>query len=283
LTSEADVAQALNGINIIFHLAAGMRGSPADIFWDSVICSNRMLSVIKASRSLRIVLVSSFGVYGVAQSPRRSLVDENTPLEPFPEQRDPYSYGKWRQESQFREHQQRLGFELVVVRPGVVYGPGGGRLSTRVGLNLAGLFLHCGHGNILPLTYVDNCAEAIVIAGSHPAAAGESYNVHDDDLPTARSYLKQYKLYVRRIPSFPLPYFAIIGLSHLIKKYHRFSKGQLPSILTPHKSASLWKGNRFSNDKLKSLGWRPLVATQEGLRRTFQSFAEEDRLNEARR
>src|ERR1700691_533050 len=29
LTSEADVAQALNGINIIFHLAAGMRGSPA--------------------------------------------------------------------------------------------------------------------------------------------------------------------------------------------------------------------------------------------------------------
>jgi nucleoside-diphosphate-sugar epimerase len=34
----------------------------------------------------------------------------------------------------------------------------------------------------------------------------------------------------------------------------------------------MWGGNRFSNAKLKSLGWKQLVNTSEGLRRTFEYF-----------
>jgi nucleoside-diphosphate-sugar epimerase len=32
----------------------------------------------------------------------------------------------------------------------------------------------------------------------------------------------------------------------------------------------MWKGNRFSNAKLRSLGFAPIVPTDEGLRRTFE-------------
>ena len=57
--------------------------------------------------------------------------------------------------------------------------------------------------------------------------------------------------------------------SRLVLAYSRWSKGQLPPIFTPYKTASQWKGTRFTNQKLKSLGWRPLVPTDEGLRRAF--------------
>jgi len=275
LESRTDAARALDGVEIVYHLAAALRGSPADIFFHTVVGSKRLLEAMEKSGPRRVVLVSSFGVYGVAERPRGSIVDEQTPLEQHPERRDPYSYAKLRQELLFREAHERQGFELTILRPGVIYGPGGGRFSTRVGLKLPGLFLHFGGENVLPLSYVDNCADAIVAAGDHADAAGEVYNVHDDDLPTSRAYLRRYQSEVGGIRPVRIPYFAAMAMSRMVEKYHRHSKGQLPAILTPYKSASLWRGNGFCNRKLKSLGWRQAVPTEEGLRRTFAAFRAE--------
>ena len=122
------------------------------------------------ARSGRFVLVSSFGVYGVADLPRGHLLDESTPLEPHPERRDLYSQAKLRQEKLFREYEPKLGLDLVVVRPGVIYGPGGNAMSSRVGLDVFGVFLDMGRKNILPLTYVENCAYQLTARDSSTAA-----------------------------------------------------------------------------------------------------------------
>jgi peptidoglycan/xylan/chitin deacetylase (PgdA/CDA1 family) len=219
--------------------------------------------------------VSSFGVYGVAGLRRGTQVNEQTVLEPHPEWRDHYSYAKLRQEQLFWEYQRRNGFELVVLRPGVIYGPGGGHFSNRVGLTIGNWQLHFGGSNLLPLSYVDNCAEALVIAGTHQRAAGEVYNVHDNDLPTCREYLRAYKKNVGKVRSISVPYFAVQLLASMAAKYNRYSKGQLPAILTPYKAASQWGGNRFNNSKLRSIGWEQLVPTTEGLRRSFAAFRTE--------
>ena len=270
LMSPSDIETALKGVDTVYHLAAGMSGAPADLFLNTVVASKNLLEAAKDLKSLRIVLVSSFGVYGVADLPRGSVLDERTALEPHPEKRDPYSYAKLRQELLFREYQSRYGFELVVLRPGVVYGPGGGAFSARVGLALGPLFLHLGGGNKIPLTFVENCADAIVVAGQSPKAAGEAFNVHDDDLPTSRQYLKAYKRDVRPVRSLRIPYWLMQLISRAVARYHVYSRGQMPAVFTPYKTATLWKGTRFSNEKLKAIGWQPLVPTQEGLRRTFE-------------
>jgi nucleoside-diphosphate-sugar epimerase/peptidoglycan/xylan/chitin deacetylase (PgdA/CDA1 family) len=267
-----DAARALEGVELIFHLAAGKKGTAAELFLDSVVASRNLLDAVADRKPMRIVLVSSFGVYGVAGLGRGAKVNEQTVLEPHPEWRDHYSYSKLRQEQLFREYQRRNGFELVVLRPGVIYGPDSGHFSTRVGLMIGKWQLHFGGGNPLPLSHVDNCAEAVVVAGTHPSAAGEVYNVHDDDLPTCREYLRAYQKHVRKIRSVSVPYFAVKLLSSIIAKYHRYSKGQLPAILSPYKAASLWGGNRFDNSKLRSIGWRQLVPTADGLQRTFTAF-----------
>jgi nucleoside-diphosphate-sugar epimerase len=268
LTSKDDCCRAVEGVGSVYHLAAGMAGSAPDMFTNTVVASRNLLNAI-GTAPIRVVLVSSFVVYHVAALKRLARVDEGTPLEPDPQRRDPYTYAKLRQEQLFREYQQKSGFDLVVLRPGVIYGPGGAPFSLRVGLNVAGIFFHLGGRNPLPLTYVENCAEAIVVAGQSPDATGRTFNVHDDQLPTARTYLREYRRHVKRIRKVTLPYRVTIVLARLLERYHHRSQGQIPAVLTPYKVASLWKRTTFGNAALKTLGWKQLVSTDTGLRETF--------------
>ena len=91
---------------------------------------------------------------------------------------------------------------------------------------------------------------------------------------TAAEYLRQYKKSVKPLRSIRVPYFALEAGSRLVEWYHQYSKGQLPAIFTPYKTATTWKGNRFDNSKIKGIGWKQIVPTQEGMRRTFEWLKE---------
>jgi nucleoside-diphosphate-sugar epimerase len=269
LVSRADAMRVAADVDVVYHLAASMKGAPADMFLNTVVGTKYLLEALATRCQARLVLVSSFSVYGVATLARGALVDEHTPLEPHPERRDVYAQAKLRQESLCRENVGTSIRELVVLRPGVIYGEGGGKLSSRVGLDLFGIFLELGGKNLLPLSYVENCAEAVVVAGRSPEAAGQTYNVLDDELLTCAAYLAAYKKQVRALRTLSLPYPALSALAKLLEKYHRWSKGQLPAVFTPYKVAATWGGNTFDNRKLKGIGWKQLVSTEEGMRRTF--------------
>lgn len=282
LRSKADCARVMADVSLVFHLAAGLKGSPAEMFADSVVVSRNLLEALEARdappiQDTRVVLISSFGVYGVVPLGRGARIDEQTPVESHPELRDTYSHSKLRQEQLFWDYQQKVGFELVVMRPGVIYGPGGGAFSSRVGLQIGPVFFHLGGSNLLPLAFVVNCAEAIVLAGIHPDSAGQVYNVHDDDLPTASRYLREYKRHVKPIRSIRLPYFMTRILAWSLEAYHRRSQGQLPAIITRYKAAAAWGGNRFNNAKLHSLGWRQLVSTPDAMTKNFEYLRQQDK------
>jgi nucleoside-diphosphate-sugar epimerase len=268
LCSGEDATRAVDGVEKIFHLAAALRGSPSDMCLNTVVASKTLLEAAAARKPMRIVLVSSFAVYGSGALQPGSLLDENTPLEAHPELREAYCWIKLRQERLFREFQSRYGFELVIVRPGVIYGRGGRPLPGRVGIDLFGVFLHLGGANQIPLTYVDNCADAVIAAGRY-GISNEAYNIHDDELVTSREYLNEYKRRVKRIRAIGIPRAALTAISHLTLWYHRRSRGQLPALFTPYKTRAVWTPTRFSNAKIKSLGWTPRISTREGLRRAF--------------
>jgi 2-alkyl-3-oxoalkanoate reductase len=271
LTSPAGCRRALDGITTVFHLAAQMKGAPASLFLNTVVASNRIIEAMRESGPRRVVLVSSLAVYGPMNGPQGTMLDESTPLESCPRERDVYSQSKLWQESLFQKALAENGNELVVLRPGIVYGQGGQEIPLRMGLKVGNWLWRFGRNNLLPLTYVQNCAEAVAIAGLEHQATG-CYNVIDDDLPTASEYLNEYRARVRDIRSIWIPWSLTQGLSKVFETYSNFSDGQLPPVLTPYKSVVLWRGSRFDNRKLKSLGWRQIVPTAEALQMTFEYF-----------
>ena len=278
LKNPIEISAALDGVGLVLHAAAALKGSPAEMFLDSVVASRNLLEAVAALAPAplpRIVHISSFGAMGIASIPRGAMVDEFVPMETQPGLRDVYSHTKLRQEKLFWDAQQQLGFELVVLRPGVIYGPGSGHFSNRVGLSMFGRFLHLGGSNLLPLTYVDNCAEAVVVAALSPQAAGKIYNVVDDDLVTSSEYLRLYQQKVKPLRTIPIPYPLLLWGSGLVDRYSTRSKGQLPAIFTPYKVRAMWGGNRFSNSRLKQLGWKPIVSTRDALERSFAAFRQE--------
>jgi nucleoside-diphosphate-sugar epimerase len=124
----------------------------------------------------------------------------------------------------------------------------------------------------LPLTYVDNCAEAIVLAGLAPGIDGEVFNIVDDDLLAARDFLKSYKG-ARRFRSISIPYWAAYGACYAWEKYSSWSKGQLPPAFNRRRCAANWKSQRYSNEKIKTgLGWKPRVPMKQAMETFLAQF-----------
>jgi dihydroflavonol-4-reductase len=261
---------ALDGVGTVLHLAAAKSGSPAAQVANTVLSSDRLYRVSIEAGVRRFVLVSSFGVIGASGLPRGGLLDERTPMDPHPELRDPYSFAKHRQEQLAWKYRQDSGLPLVVIRPGWIFGPGQNILGPRIGLNLSGLFIHLGGDNMLPLTYVDNCADAVVHAGRILGLEGQVFCLVDDSLPTSRDLFRRYRREVRAIAYVDVPYPLLRFIAWANALYSERTQGHLPPVFTPYKVKALWAGHHYSNRKAKEmLDWAPRVPMQKALELTF--------------
>jgi len=273
LLSKEECGQLTDGVELVYHLVAGRGKSFPGCFQGSVVTTRNLLdSLLEHGRLKRFVNVSSFAVYSRFRSKRGALWDETCPLENNLEERhDAYVYGKLKQDELVQRYHERFGVPVTIVRPGIVFGPGKKAIPGFVGADTFGFFMHLGGGGQLPLTYVDNCAEAIVLAGLIEGAEGDVFNVVDDELPTSRAFLRAYKRQVRNFWSLPIPYPITYALCGLWEWYSKNSKGQLPPVFNRRQCALSWQRHRYSNRKLKErLGWQARVPMPEALQRYFE-------------
>jgi len=274
LLSRDDCRKAAEGVSIIYHLAAGMEKSFAGAFMNSALGTrNLMDAFLERGEPKRFVNVSSFAVYSNLSLRRGALLDETCPLEDAPQERfDAYGFGKLKQEKLVKEYGEKYKLPYVILRPGYVFGPGKTELNGRAAINTFGFLTQVGGSHLLPLTFVDNCAEAIVLAGLKAGINGEVFNVVDDELLTSRQFLRLYKTKVERF-SVRIPYVAAYGLCLLWEKYSKWSKGQLPTVFNHRRCGAEWKEMRYSNRKLKErLGWKPRVPMAEAMEAFLGQF-----------
>lgn len=269
LLSRRVCDDAAKGATVAFHLAAG-RGEKAfaQAYMDSVVTTRNLMDSLAGTGALRrFVNVSSLSVYASADLKRGGTLDETCEIERRPERRaDPYTFAKVSQEEIVGDYAERLGIKCVTLRPGIVFGPGNKGIHGRVGISTFGVFLHLGGTNRLPLTYVDNCADAIVLAGVMPGIDGHAFNIVDDDLPTSRQFLGHYKRDVRSFRSIYVPYALWYAFCCAWEWYSVRSAGQLPPTFNRRMCAAYWKSQRYSNAKLKTLvGWRPRFGMADAL------------------
>jgi nucleoside-diphosphate-sugar epimerase len=274
LLSPADATSAARDAAVILHLAAG-RGEKSipEAFRNSVVTTRNLLEACRGHHTLkRFVNVSSFSVYSNRRNPQGRLLDESAPVGKISELLpDAYAFAKAKQDELVEDYGRVSGIPYVIVRPGYVIGPGNPGISGRVGSASFGLFLHLGGSNAMPFTYVDNCADAIVLAGLRKGVEGETFNVVDDELPSSRRFLGLYKRNVKAFPSIYVPHLCSYLLCYAWEKYSAWSENQLPPTFSRSVWHASWKRTKYSNLKLKRrLGWTPAVSMAEGLRRHLE-------------
>lgn len=271
----ADAAEALASIlknaDAVIHAAAAMAGDDAAHERDTLGPMRTLLNAIGSLR-LRLVLVSSFSVYGFAALPEDTLLTELTPLEPEPHKRDAYTRAKLAQEALAVEASRTTGLDLWLIRPGAIYGPG--RLDTaRLGIPCLGRRLSPGSNPMIPAVDVARVSEGLVAAATvsapqnrdvsgphrHPAII---VNLTDTDPPRQGAWAAAAGIRVTRLPRalFFKTATALDLVGDLIPGFGR----RLPKALLPPRLAARFRHLRYGTQRAEDiLGLHPGPASAD--------------------
>jgi nucleoside-diphosphate-sugar epimerase len=261
----------LSRIEAVVHLAAAPSGDLPTQFSGTVAATENLLAHLPMKSLRRFVHVSSFSVYDYASVRFRGTLTEATPIDPAPEKRDAYTITKIAQERLVAEGCNATGTHLVVVRPGAIVGPGkdwGFGRVTKIG-RFDVIF---SPGAKFPLTYVSNCADAIVKALEAPVPAGSVYNIVDNELPTYR----QFHRLGRRLRGdavgscLYVPWFGVTllgGAVSLVNALLFRGRAKLPEFLDRRRQRVRWRPMRYSNRAARmDLGWAPAASLEVAVR-----------------
>lgn len=273
LRSRAGLVDALRGADSVIHLAAAKSGDFYTQFAGTVVATENLLWAMGEAGVGQLVAVSTFSVYDYKALPGGSLLTESTPIDADPVKRDEYARTKLLQEELYRSF--GAGNRAVIVRPGLIYGRDE-LWHALLGAELGPRFLRVGAKAILPLLYVENCAEALVLAAEKLAedpspVSGETINLVDDDLPTQERYVELVSAVMEPPPSVFVPWPVMRVAADALDKANGVLLGgraKFPGIVVPEKLHGRFKPLRYTNAKAKRLlGWTPRYATEEAVGR----------------
>jgi nucleoside-diphosphate-sugar epimerase len=267
LLSQEDCHAATDDVDVVIHLAVKSDKSFASSYMNTVVTTKNLLEAISGSRIRRFVNVSSFAVYSTEKLGNGDVLDERCEVDgDVLERHEAYAYVKCKQDQLVHGHLGKYGIPYITLRPGAVYGPGQKKISGRVGIDTFGIFIQIGRENRIPFTYVDNCADAIVLAATKDCIRNEIINVVDGDLVKNKEFIRRYKRKHRDFRSIYCPYSIFYLFCHAWEKYAEWSWNQLPPAFNRNRCRTYHKSLRFSNEKLKNLlGWEQRIPTAKGI------------------
>ena len=273
LRSPRGLVEACRGVDAVIHCAAAKSGDFYAQFAGTVLATENLLKAMKEAGVNQIVAISSLSVYDYKQLWSFTRLDETSPLESHPRNRDEYAQTKLLQENLVRQFAKENNWRFTILRPGVIFGKDN-LWTARLGIQGKKTWIRTGAHAKLPLTYVENCAEAIVMALESPQSNGDTFNVIDDDLPTQRQYAAELKArWPTRVKSIPIPWTlmrTIAGLADLTNKLLFKNRAKVPGLLIPARLHARCKPLRFTNERLKNAtGWKPKYSWREALDRSM--------------
>jgi nucleoside-diphosphate-sugar epimerase len=273
LTQSKGLSDALKGIDAVVHLAAAKQGNYDTQYTNTVAATENLLESMVGLNIKRLVAISTFSVFDYLHISDREIINEESPIESQPIHRDVYAQTKLIQESLFRDFEQKNRGEVTIIRPGIVYGRNN-LWNAHLGINLKNrLWIRIGGNAQLPLTYVENCASAIVSALSQKQAIGKTLNIVDSDLPTQTVYAQKIVKLLPRLPSTIGINWTLMRLlsrsAWLSNKVLFLGKIKLPGILVPARLEARFKPFRYSNQNAQEiLNWQPKYSLDEALKRS---------------
>jgi nucleoside-diphosphate-sugar epimerase len=271
LCDRASISRAMAGASIVFHCAAATKNNVAwSVHEETNVQGTR--TVLEEALDVgvqRVIHVSSIVVYGLDARKTREGLDESAP---FARNRDPWAYylrSKLEADKLALDLHREKGLPVTVLRPGLIYGPGGARTLGKGLLDVGPIRLTFGAGsNALPFSYIDNVVDALLLASVTPDAIGQAYNIVDEPQTSVRSCaLQGAQLAGERIYPVPVPRPLLMTAAGALERRQDRSGSDSPPRLSRFVVRSACADIRYSSAKARrELGWEPEVSLRDGLR-----------------
>ncbi len=259
ISSQTNWKSALDNVKCVIHLAARVHVmkeislSPLAEFRRINVEGTRNLAQQAVEAGVkRFIYLSSIKVNGES-TPPNTYFSSNDSVNP----QDPYGISKWEAEQALHQISAGTGLEVVIIRPPLIYGPNSkGNFASMLKWLRRGVPLPFGNiNNQRSLVSLENLCDLILQCTVHPAAAGQTFMVSDnDDLSTTELLTRTASAMGIKPNLFNVPQ-KLLELSTTLL-------GQ--SDLSQRLFGSLQVDISKTRDMLN---WKPLISVDEGLKR----------------
>jgi nucleoside-diphosphate-sugar epimerase len=218
----------------------------------------------------RVVHVSSWTVYGMDLG---RPACEGFLLRPFQE---PNAITKAEGDLLVQRMIADGNLPAVILRPGELIGPGDRLTFKRIADRLrAGKGIIIGRGdNALPLVYVTDVVQGLLLALDCEPAVGQAYNIGNDHPLTQQQFLEAIAHDIEvNAPTVHVPYRALYLAAGTAERAAAFTGPGEQPILTRLGVKLFGTDNRLSIDKARyELGYTPRVTIRDGVRLSAQWY-----------
>jgi nucleoside-diphosphate-sugar epimerase len=273
LVDPTSLQSATDGIEVVYHAAALLTAHSDELMrLVNVTGVKNLLEACVQNRVERLVFVSSVAAY----APMRDLVvSEQAPLGGW----GPYGRSKAEAEALIRSYADSFRLAYSIVRPCVVYGEGDHNNFTPRLLRLlrrAVIPVLNGDDPHMITVHAADIAQAIILAGTHPKALGQAYNVTGGAPTSLRELAGIYaELTGERKRLLPIPRLgvrtALLARWLLANLRHRRWEQVAERFRAREYQRSFFlRSHQYDISKARGeLGYEPGINLREGLRRTL--------------
>lgn len=266
---ENRLGQVLEGADAVFHLASAHLQVRAPEGWYESVNVHAVKALVAAcavAKVGRLIHVSSVGIYGHVENPP---ADEGSPKRPENE----YERTKLEGETLALQEARERGVDLIVLRPGWVYGPGCPRTAKLLRSIRKGRFFYVGEGaNLRHPIFIDDAVLAMSRAAEAPSSAcGRPYLIVGPRPVTVRELVSTGATVLGVAPpTRRVPRTSILAMAWMVEKSSGALRREPP--FSRRSLAFFENDNAFDGQAaVRGLGFRATVDLEEGLRRTVST------------
>ncbi len=270
--SLLDVDSLVEGVrdaDYVLHIAGVTKALSVDAYYrGNVTATENLLQAVEqaAPNVTKIVHISSQAAVG--PSPDATPIDETFPPHPITD------YGKSKLESEQVARRRMDRLPITILRPPAVFGPRDMDVYEVFKNIWHGFNVKVGHlDQLVSIIHVWDLARGIVETALHPAGAGETYFICNDEPVWWSAVVQKIESVMgRRARTIPVPYPIAYAAAAVLEGIARLRKQ--PTILNRQKMLEVkqpyWV---ISNRKIREqLGFRQTVSLEEGIRNTIEWY-----------